>query len=80
MRTIFRLSAVLAVFAVAPAFAEGTPEQKAACENDAYRLCESAVPDAVAIEKCLAAHLSALSADCRSEFSGGATAKEGRKH
>ncbi|GDX38768.1 hypothetical protein LBMAG20_09830 [Methylocystaceae bacterium] len=79
MRTIFRLSAVLAVFAVAPAFAEGTAEQKAACENDAYRLCESAVPDPVAIEKCLAAQISALSADCRSEFTGGASAKKSRK-
>ena len=79
MRTIFRLSAVVAIFAVTPAVAQGTAEQKASCENDAYRLCESAVPDAVAVETCLSAHLSALTPDCRAEFTGG-DKKKGRKH
>jgi hypothetical protein len=51
MRIILRLSAVLAFFALTPAFAQGTPEQREACEGDANRVCEAHIPDAVAIER-----------------------------
>ena len=77
MRIFFRLSAMLAFFAAAPAMAQGTQEQRDACENDAYRFCEAQVPDAVAVEKCLKANIGSLSAGCRAEF--GVGGKKGRK-
>jgi len=78
MRIIFRLSALLAFFAAAPAMAQGTAEQRAACENDAYRFCEAQVPDAIAVEKCLRANMRSLSPACRAEF-GESSGKRGRR-
>ena len=71
MRNIIRISAFLALFAVAPAYAGGTADQQAACESDARTYCESAIPDENAIEKCLRANISKISAACRSQFGGG---------
>jgi len=76
MRNIIRISAVLALFAVAPAYAGGTADQQAACENDARTYCESAIPDENAIEKCLRKNMSSLSAACRAQFGGG----KGKRH
>ncbi|MCC3246336.1 hypothetical protein LG047_13575 [Methylocystis sp. WRRC1] len=78
MRIFFRLSALLAFFAAAPAMAQGTAEQRAACENDAYRFCEAQVPDAIAVEKCLRANMRSLSPGCRAEF-GESSGKKGRR-
>lgn len=75
MRMFFRVSALLAFFAAAPAMAQGTAAQRAACESDAYRLCEAQVPDAIAVEKCLRANAGSLSPACRAEFGMG----EGKK-
>ncbi|QGM94639.1 hypothetical protein F7D13_11740 [Methylocystis rosea] len=68
MRIILRLSAILALFALAPAYAQGTPEQREACEGDANRVCEAYIPDAVAIERCLRANAGSISAACRAEL------------
>jgi type II secretory pathway component PulL len=38
-----------------PAAAQGTPEQRAACENDAMRLCGDYVPDERRITACMSA-------------------------
>ncbi|MBG0794187.1 hypothetical protein IYY11_12515 [Methylocystis sp. H62] len=68
MRIILRLSAILALFALAPAYAQGTPEQREACEGDANRVCEAYIPDAVAIERCLRANAGSISAACKAEL------------
>jgi hypothetical protein len=68
MRIFIRLSALLALFLAAPAFAQGTAAQREACEDDAYRLCQAQVPDAIAIEKCLRANSGAISGGCRAEL------------
>lgn len=68
MRIILRLSAVLAFFAVAPAFAQGTAQQREACEADANRVCQAYIPDAIAIERCLRANAGAISGACRAEL------------
>jgi hypothetical protein len=31
----------------------GTPEQRAACTSDAFRLCSNYIPDATSVENCL---------------------------
>ena len=55
-----------------PAAAQGTPEQRAACEGDAMRFCNQYVPDVQRITACMAQHRRYLSPRCRAVFSGGA--------
>jgi hypothetical protein len=45
-----------------------TPEQRAACALDAFRLCSSSIPDATKVEGCLRQNRSGLSHACRSTF------------
>jgi hypothetical protein len=49
-----------------PAFAQGTPEQQAACEPDATRLCSEFIPDERTTASCLRRNLRKLSPACRS--------------
>jgi hypothetical protein len=46
----------------------GTPEQRAACAPDAFRLCASYIPDAENVEACLRQRKSDLSDACRAVF------------
>ena len=50
------------------AAAQGTPEQRAACEGDALRLCADVVPDVQRITACLHQKRRYLSPRCRAEF------------
>lgn len=49
----------------------GTPEQRAACAPDAFRLCVSYIPDATRVETCLRQRRSDLSEACRLVFEHG---------
>jgi len=61
----------LALMATAtPAPAQGTPQQRAACEQDAYRFCSQYIPDENRTANCLRRHRVSLSPACRSLFSG----------
>lgn len=79
MRIMLRLSAILALFALTPAFAQGTPEQREACEGDANRVCEAYIPDAVAIERCLRANAGSISAACKAELGLGSAGKKRKR-
>ena len=46
----------------------GTPEQRAACAPDAFRLCVSYIPDPTGVEQCLRRNELDLSDACRSVF------------
>ncbi len=46
----------------------GTPEQRATCAPDAFRLCSSYIPDPTKVEHCLRQNKSDLSDACRSVF------------
>ena len=46
----------------------GTPEQRAACAPDAFRLCVGYIPDPTRVEHCLRQNKSDLSDACRSVF------------
>lgn len=66
-----RLVAVLAALHVTAGFAQdnrGTPEQRAACTPDAFRLCAIHIPDPARVESCLRQNTSLLSEACRSAF------------
>jgi len=62
---------LMAVLAPAPAAAQGTPEQRAACEGDAMRLCSAHVPDVQRITACMSQNRRNLSPGCRKVFDGG---------
>jgi hypothetical protein len=67
------LSAVmgLASFTILPisaALAQGTEQERSACEGDAFRLCFTHIPNVPAIEACLEAKEPELSPACRVEF------------
>jgi hypothetical protein len=58
-----------AVVASAPAAgAAYTPEQQQACQNDAFRLCEHAIPDEPRVRACMIAKVRQLSPGCRRFF------------
>jgi len=44
----------------------GTPEQRAACAPDAFRLCVGYIPNPASVEQCLRQNESDLSDACRS--------------
>ncbi|MBR1087899.1 hypothetical protein JQ621_10545 [Bradyrhizobium manausense] len=52
----------------------GTPEQRAACTPDAFRLCASYIPDATNVEACLRQRKSDLGEACRAVFDHAAPA------
>jgi hypothetical protein len=63
--------ALMATLAPLPAAAQGTPEQRAACEGDAMRLCSAHVPDVQKVTSCMSRNRRNLSAGCRAVFDGG---------
>jgi hypothetical protein len=68
--SLARLAAVCTgfLFFCATAAAQGTPQQRAACMDDAYRFCGSVIPDVRRIEACLQRKLAQLTAACRAQF------------
>ena len=60
-----------------PAGSQGSPEQRAACEGDAMRLCQQYVPDVNLITACMSRNRSKLSPGCRAYFSGGKKKRSG---
>ena len=82
MRNFFRLSILLGIFTVTPALAQGTAQQRTACTDDAYRLCEAQIPVVEEVAACLRAHIGSLSAGCRYELAKGAVKakRRARRH
>ena len=65
------IAAAAAFLCATSAFAQdnrGTPEQRAACAPDAFRLCAGYIPDPTRVEQCLRQSKSDLSDACRSVF------------
>ena len=68
---------VMASSFAAPAWSQGTPEQRAACTPDVFRLCSSYIPDADRISACLVSRQQELSEACASVFSPPRSATSG---
>jgi type II secretory pathway component PulL len=72
-------SLVLAAFAAVlvyamssvPAAAQGTPEQRAACQGDAQRLCGQFIPDVERITACMVQNRRYVSRPCRLAIEAG---------
>jgi hypothetical protein len=56
--------------------AQGTPEQRAACEEEAKYLCANYIPDEQQIIACMVRNIHSLSPTCRAMFDK----KKPRKH
>jgi hypothetical protein len=56
------------VLVSAPAAAQGTAEQRAACIGDAYRFCFSEIPNVARITACMESKLDQLSPACQAQF------------
>ena len=65
MKTTSVMAALALLALGAPALAQGTEAQRAACSPDAFRLCASHIPNVGAITACLRAERSRLSPACR---------------
>jgi hypothetical protein len=55
-------------FLAVPADAQPTPAQRQACEQDAYRLCQDAIPDEQRVRQCLVRNMRRLTPACRTAF------------
>jgi len=74
------LGLTLAAMPTTPAAAQGTPAQRAACEQDAFRLCSEFIPDEGRTASCLRRHRLNLSPSCRALLSGkGGKARSSRR-
>ena len=62
------VAALLCATPVAAQENRGTPEQRAACAPDAFRLCAVYIPNPTRVEQCLRQSKSDLSDACRSVF------------
>jgi hypothetical protein len=69
------IALALVFFATPAAQAEISQAQRQACEQDAYRLCQDAIPDEQRVRQCLVRNMRRLNATCRSAFQRG---KRGR--
>jgi hypothetical protein len=72
------LSTGLALASIAPSrvVAQGTPEQRAACEDEAKYLCANYIPDEQQITACMVRNIHSLSPTCRAMFQ---TKKKGKR-
>jgi len=82
---VFRVCAAIALawllgFPAGAALAQGTEQERSACEGDAFRLCFAHIPNVPAIEACLEAKEPELSPACRAEFTPGKKTKLRRQH
>jgi hypothetical protein len=78
LRPVIGLAALLGLalaFASPAAAQQSTPEQRAACEPDAMRLCNQYVPDVQRVSACMSHYRRYLSPACRAAFAGGARKK-----
>jgi hypothetical protein len=67
-RCIALVAALLCATTAAAQENRGTPEQRAACAPDAFRLCAGYIPDPTRVEQCLRQSKPDLSDACRLVF------------
>jgi hypothetical protein len=65
------LAGLLLLASAAPLAAQGTPQQRAACEDEARWLCSNYIPDADAITACMVRNRHLLSPRCRAALGTG---------
>lgn len=76
-RPIVVATLIVTPILAAPAWSQGTPEQRRSCTPDAFRLCSSFIPDVDRITACLVSHQQDLSEACASVMSVGTSRPTG---
>jgi hypothetical protein len=71
--------ALVAALAPARVAAQGTPQQRAACEDEARWLCSNYVPDQDQVTACMVRNLHSLSPRCRAVFGSKRRTRQQRK-
>lgn len=68
-KLILILAAFIGLAAFTPADARSARDaQRAACERDSHKFCAAEEPNAIAVERCLRAHMNQLSRACKRQF------------
>ena len=68
LRTTAGISVFFLILASVEAQTQGTPDERAACAPDVFRLCRSDVPDVLKITDCMERQRDHLSVACRLVF------------
>jgi hypothetical protein len=68
------------IVSTVPAFAEGTPEQRAACMGDAFRFCRDDIPNVGKIEACLLQNRERLHPGCQAQFDNAGSSRLQPEH
>jgi hypothetical protein len=71
MRTLALIALLLTAATPASAAPAYSPEDQRACQDDAFRLCNHAVPDEQKVKACFMANFRKLSPGCRRVFQRG---------
>jgi hypothetical protein len=71
--------ALVAVLAPLRVAAQGTPQQRAACEDEARWLCSNYVPDQDQVTACMVRNVHSLSPRCRAVFGSKRRTRQQRK-
>jgi len=59
------MAAGVAIFAAPAPARAATPEEQAACQDDAFRVCQHAIPDEARTKACMIANIRKLSPGCQ---------------
>jgi hypothetical protein len=66
MRKLLGFAFILGILLLpSAARAQATPEERAACQQDAFRICHHAIPDRDRVRSCLRQNIRRISALCR---------------
>jgi len=71
MQKLIAMAFVFAVIAFSAPASAYTQEEQTACQDDAFRLCQNAIPDEQRVKVCLLANTRRLSPACRRIFQRG---------
>ena len=68
MRTLLALAVIGTTMITTMSKADDTPDQRWACEQDAFKFCRSEIPSVSRVTACMTKNLKKLSRSCRAQF------------
>jgi hypothetical protein len=71
MQKLIAIAFALTVIGFAAPASAYTQEEQQACQDDAFRLCNHAIPDEQRVKACLISNMRRLSPQCRRLFNRG---------
>jgi hypothetical protein len=75
MPKVFAFAFLLSLVGFAGGAPAATPEEQAACQDDAFKFCQDLIPDEDKVKACLIANRRKLSPACRKLFSSSRRSK-----